>query len=47
MASDKNVVREGGLSSFKSRCEKVKRVYIMVSNGTICTQISLKTRINV
>jgi len=43
MASEKNVVREGALSPFKSRCEKVKRVHTKVSNGTICIQSSLKT----
>ena len=36
MASEKNFVREGVLSPFKSRSEKVKRVHIMVSNGKIC-----------
>jgi len=42
MDSEKNVVGEGGLSPFKSRCEKVIRVHIMVLYGTICIQISFK-----
>jgi hypothetical protein len=36
MASEKNIVGDGGLSTFKSRCEKVRGMDFTAERNNLC-----------